>query len=271
MINNIPHNADPNGILRGIDCFALDMDGTVYLGERWIDGAREFLAAVEAKGRKYAFLTNNSSKSAEDYLAKLKRMGLQTGRERLVTSGEAAIRLIKREYCGKRVFLMGNSSLKQEFSDAGIILDEQNPGLVVTAFDTSLDYNKLCLVCDFLRAGLPFVATHPDINCPTETGFAPDIGSFHALIEASTGRRPDKIAGKPNFEIIDMMLEKTGTKAAAAAVIGDRLYTDVAAGANNGLVGILVLSGEARLEDLNGSGVLPDLIFDSVKDIIPFL
>lgn len=271
MRKDIPHNDDPDGILRGIGCFALDMDGTVYLGDKWIDGAREFLAAVEAAKRRYVFLTNNSSKSAGDYIAKLRRMGLTIGRERIVTSGEATIRLIKREYLGKRVFLMGNPSLKREFSDAGILLDEQSPELIVTAFDTSLDYKKLCAVCGFLRAGLPFIATHPDINCPTETGYVPDIGSFHALIEASTGRKPDKIAGKPNFEIIDAMLEKTGAKAASTAVIGDRLYTDVAAGVNNGITGILVLSGETSLRDLRGSKILPDLIFDSVKDILPFL
>lgn len=264
-------NCDDKNILQNIRCFALDMDGTIYLGEKWIDGAVDFLARVAETGRKYIFMTNNSSKSASAYIEKLSRMGLVITDDMLITSGQATIRYLREKYPGKRVFLMGNPSLRREFADAGVILDDTKPEVVVTAFDTTLDYQKLCAVCDFICGGMTFIATHPDINCPTETGFVPDIGSFHALIEASTGRRPDKIIGKPNREIIEAMLEKTGSKAGNTAVIGDRLYTDVASGVNNGLTGILVLSGEANLNDLESSDVKPHLIFDSVKEIIPFL
>ena len=143
--------------------------------------------------------------------------------------------------------------------------------VVVTSFDTELDYHKLCVTCDYVREGLPFVATHPDFNCPTATGFIPDIGSFHALIEASTGRRPDIVVGKPNGEMINYMLNLTGSERERSAVVGDRLYTDVASGVNNGLRGIMVLSGEATLDDLDASPVKPDLIFSSVKEMIPLL
>lgn len=270
-MSNIPHNADPAGILQGIRCFALDMDGTVYLGERWIQGALEFLRAVEASGRRYVFVTNNSSKDAAAYLTKLGHMGLVLPPERLITSGHATMAFLAREHPGRGVYLLGNSLLRREFADGGIRLEDHHPDLVVTAYDTTLDYEKLCAVCDFLRQGLPYLATHPDLNCPTETGFVPDIGSFHALIEASTGRRPDRIIGKPNREIIDYLLTVTGARLGETAMVGDRLYTDVAAGADNGLTGILVLSGEARLSDLPGSDVQPHLIFDSVADMIPFL
>lgn len=267
----IPHNSDPKRILHGIGCFALDLDGTVYLDDRWIEGALDFLNKLEASGRKYIFMTNNSSRSSGDYIEKLKRMGIEAGEDVLITSGQATIRLLQREYEDKSVFLMGNPSLAHEFLEAGIKLEDKHPDIVVTAFDTTLNYEKLCKVCDFLREGMPFIATHPDINCPTETGFVPDIGSFHALIEASTGRKPDKVVGKPNREIIDAMLERTNMKAENTAVVGDRLYTDVASGVNNGLMGILVLSGEAGLSDVKDSKVKPDLIFDSVKKIIPYL
>ena len=267
----IPHNQDPKQLLQEIGCFALDMDGTVYLGDNWIPGACEFLQKIKETGRKYVFMTNNSSKSRKDYIKKLEAMGLPVTGGELVTSGEATIRYIKINFQGKRVFLMGNASLAREFSEEGIALDDKTPELVVTAFDTSLTYEKLCMVCDFIRAGLPFIATHPDFNCPTPAGYIPDIGSFHALIEASTGRRPDAVIGKPNREIIDCMLEKSGTGASCTAVTGDRLYTDVAAGVNSGLTGILVLSGEATLKDVEESDVKPHLIFDSVRDIIPFL
>ncbi len=268
---NIPHNHDPESLLRGITCFALDLDGTVYLGESWIDGAREFLQAVVASGRRYIFMTNNSSKSTNAYVDKLSRMGLTIPDEKIITSGQATIRYLLREYKGKSVYLMGNSSLAHEFLEAGIKLEDTHPEVVVTAFDTSLTYKKLCQVCDLIREGLPFIATHPDLNCPTETGYMPDVGSFHALIEASTGRLPDIVVGKPNREIIDAMLEKADATAAKTAVIGDRLYTDVASGIQNGLKGILVLSGESTMTTLQESTIKPNIVFDSVENIIPFL
>ena len=173
-------NEDPTGILSKVKCFALDMDGTIYLGERWIDGAKEFLERIEASGRNYVFLTNNSSKNAAVYVEKLERMGLSVGEDKIVTSGQATIHYLKRHFPGKKVFLLGNALLREEFLQAGVVLEEDNPDVVVTAFDTSLDYGKMCRVCDFVRAGLPYLATHPDYNCPTEDGFIPDAGAIHA-------------------------------------------------------------------------------------------
>lgn len=264
-------NRDPDGILKGITCFALDMDGTVYLGESWIDGAIAFLKRLEETGRRFFFMTNNSSKSGAMYIKKLAKMGLDISPSQLVTSGQATVSYLNKHHSGKRVFLLGNELLSQEFSEAGISLDNKDPEIVVTAFDTTLDYQKLCSVCDFVRAGLPFIATHPDFNCPTETGFIPDIGAIHAFIQASAGRMPDRIIGKPNADIVEYSLLKAGASAAETAMVGDRLYTDVAAGVNNGLTGILVLSGEAALSDIEKSEVKPHLVFTSVKEIIPFL
>ncbi len=264
-------NKDPGGLLKDIECFALDMDGTVYLGERWIDGAPEFLRRIEQSGRRYCFLTNNSSKSANSYIEKLERMGLKIPPDRLITSAHATIDYLRREHPGERVYLMGNPVLREEFLAAGIPLSEEDAQVVVTAFDTSLTYQKLCRVCDYLRAGLPFVATHPDINCPTESGFIPDIGSFHALIEASTGRRPDLVVGKPGREMAEYMLRQLGCPRERCAMVGDRLYTDIAFGTGNGMKSILVLSGEASVSDLASSPAAPDLIFSSVKDILPLL
>lgn len=268
---SIKINTDPTGRLKDVKCFALDMDGTIYLGDRWIDGAPEFLRKIEASGRSFCFMTNNSSKSADVYIDKLHRMGLDITPQQLITSGHATMHFLHKNYPNKKVFLLGNPMLTKEFEQGGIELDEEHPDLVVTAFDTTLDYKKLCRVCDLVRAGLPYIATHPDYNCPTETGFIPDIGAIHAFIKASTGRLPDKIIGKPNREIVEYTLEKAGCTAAQTAMVGDRLYTDIAAGVGNGLTGIFVLSGEAQLCDLPGSAVQPHLIFDSVKDIIPLL
>lgn len=262
---------DRNRILDTIRCFALDMDGTVYLGEQWIDGAQTFLRRIEETGRSYVFVTNNSSKCAAAYVEKLGRMGLDVGEERIVTSGQAAIHYLHRHFPGKKVFLLGNPLLQEEFAQAGIPLEEERPDLVVTAFDTTLDYRKLCRVCGHVRAGMPYLATHPDYNCPTETGFIPDIGAIHAFIHASTGRMPDRIIGKPHADIIDYLTERVNVERGRIAMVGDRLYTDIAAGRNNGLKSILVLSGEATMEDARYSDVLPHLIFTSVRGITPLL
>lgn len=264
-------NTDKNGILKQTECFALDMDGTVYLGEKWIEGAQEFLAAVEAAGKNYVFLTNNSSKNPQAYVEKLGRMGLSVGSERIVTSGQATIDYLKRNFGGKKVYLLGNELLKEEFEEAGICLSEQTPEVVVVGFDTTLTYDKLCRVCDLVREGLPYLSTHPDFNCPTETGFIPDAGAIHAFIHASSFRYPDRIIGKPNGDIMDYLTQRAGACKEKTAMVGDRLYTDVAAGVNNGYTGILVLSGEAGMEDVRKSDVVPHLIFSSVKEMIPFL
>lgn len=272
MQTQLPNiNEDREGILSQVRCFALDMDGTIYLGEKWIDGAKEFLERIETSGRSYVFLTNNSSKNAAVYVEKLARMGLRVEEEKIVTSGQATIYYLKRHFPDKKVFLLGNELLKEEFAQAGVSLTDENPEVVVTAFDTSLDYRKMCKVCDFVRAGLPYLATHPDYNCPTEDGFIPDAGAIHAFIHASAFRYPDRVIGKPNEDIIEYLTTRVNTERSFIAMVGDRLYTDIAAGRNNGLKSVLVLSGEATAEEAVGSEVKPHLVFSSVREMIPFL
>lgn len=264
-------NQDKERLLKGISCFALDMDGTIYLGEKWIEGAKEFLQKLEASGRNYVFLTNNSSKNAAVYVEKLHRMGWDVPEEKIITSGQATIFYLQQNFSGKKVFLLGNPLLREEFEQAGILLEEETPEVVVTAFDTTLDYQKMCKVCDFVRAGLPYLSTHPDYNCPTENGFIPDVGAIHAFIHASAFRYPDRIIGKPNVDMINYLVKRVEMDKEKIAMVGDRLYTDVATGVNHGLKGILVLSGEATLDNARKSEIKPHLIFSSVGDMIPFL
>lgn len=272
MSKNIPSvNKDIEHIIDQIECFALDMDGTIYLGEQWIEGAKEFIRRIEESGRKYIFLTNNSSKNPQAYVNKLKRMGLDVTVDKIITSGQATIFYLKNKFPSKKIFLFGNDILREEFEEEGIILDDKNPDVVVTAFDTTFTYEKMCRVCDLVREGLPYIGTHPDYNCPTETGFIPDIGAIHAFIHASANRYPDRIIGKPNADIVNYLLERTGMSGDKIAMVGDRLYTDIAAGINNGLKSVLVLSGEAQMKDLQESDVIPHLLFDSVRDITPLL
>ena len=174
---------------------------------------------------------------------------------------------IQELYPGKKCFVLGNEFLMEDFREAGIEIDMENPDIVVIGFDTTLDYKKMTAVCDFVRAGLPYIATHPDFNCPTETGFIPDIGAIMAFIEASTGRRPDLVVGKPNTGIVEAVLRRTGLKTHELAMVGDRLYTDIETGLRSGMLSILVMSGETTEEMLAASETIPDLKFGRLSDM----
>jgi len=258
-------------LLSGVQCFLLDMDGTFYLGDRLIDGSLDFLDALERTGRTARFVTNNSSKSARAYAEKLERMGVKACYRDVITSGHAAARYCLKQFPGGKGYLLGNASLAEDIQRLGLQLTQESPDYVLVGFDTTLDYPKLCKVCDYIRAGLPYIATHPDYNCPTETGFIPDIGAIMALIHASTGRHADVILGKPYRGIIDEAIHRTGRTLQEMAMVGDRLYTDVATGVRHGMPGILVLSGEATMADVEASDVKPDLIFGRLADMIPYL
>lgn len=257
--------------LKDVRCFLLDMDGTFYLGENIFEGSLAFIEKLRETGRDFLFLTNNSSHNARFYVERLGRMGLCVPREKILTSGEATAQVLKAHYPGKKVFLLGNEFLLEEFQEAGIVVDQKAPDMVVIGYDTTLDYKKMCAVCDFVRAGLPYVATHPDFNCPTPTGFAPDIGAIMAFIAASAGRKPDLIVGKPHTGIVEAALKRTGRTVNELAMVGDRLYTDIETGRRSGMLSILVMTGETTEETLKQSGVRPDLVFDRLSDMIPLL
>ena len=257
--------------IQDVRCFLLDMDGTFYLGENLIPGSLDFIRRVEETGRDFLFLTNNSSHNADFYVQRLKRMGLNVGREKVLTSGEATAAVLKENYPNKRAFVLGNEFLLEEMREAGVTVDQTDPEIVVVGYDTTLDYKKMTAVCDFVRAGLPYIATHPDFNCPTETGFAPDIGAIMAFIEASTGRRADLVVGKPHTGIVQAALRRTGLEVGQLAMVGDRLYTDIETGLKSGMLSILVMSGETTPEMLAAYPNKPDLVFDRLAEMIPLL
>ena len=257
--------------IQDVRCFLLDMDGTFYLGENLIPGALDFIRRVEETGRDFLFLTNNSSHNADFYVQRLARMGLNVGREKVLTSGEATAAVLKETYPGKRAFVLGNEFLLEEMREAGVTVDQADPDIVVVGYDTTLDYKKMTAVCDFVRAGLPYISTHPDFNCPTETGFAPDIGAIMAFIEASTGRRADLVVGKPHTGIVQAALRRTGLAVGQLAMVGDRLYTDIETGLKSGMLSILVMSGETTPEMLAAYPHKPDLVFDRLAEMIPLL
>src|SRR5215203_5107271 len=212
--------------LAQVRCFLLDMDGTIYLGEKLLEGALEFIDLLHQRGCDYLFLTNNSSKDSQQYVEKITRLGLPISRDKILTSGEATAMHVQARTPGGRVYVVGTSALENEFREHGLLLTDEAPGVAVLGFDTTLTYAKLWTLCDLVRAGVPYIATHPDYNCPTETGFMPDIGATIAFVKASAGREPDLIVGKPNRIIADKAAERTGIPVSDMCMIGDRLYTD---------------------------------------------
>ncbi|MBN1221056.1 MAG: HAD-IIA family hydrolase [Anaerolineae bacterium] len=252
--------------LTDIRLFLLDMDGTFYLGDRLLPGALEFIDICRAKGIDYLFLTNNSSKHRDQYADKLRRLGLDIGPEKIFTSGEATAIYLGQEKPGAKLYVVGTPALADEFSSRGFTLVEDEPDYAVLGFDTTLTYAKLWRLCDLVRAGVPYIATHPDFNCPIEGGFMPDIGAMIAFVEASTGRRPDVVVGKPNQPIIDALVEKTGIPIAQICMVGDRLYTDIALGVT-GITTVLVLSGEASRQDLPTAPHQPDFVMADLAEL----
>ncbi|NTW72063.1 MAG: HAD-IIA family hydrolase [Eubacteriaceae bacterium] len=245
------------------------MDGTIYLGDDLIDGAREFLGKIKAEGKEYIFLTNNSSKNKEAYIQKLNKMGINALDKDIFTSGDATIYYLKKYTKFKNIFLLGTPSLEEAFIEAGFnVIKERSADIecVVMGFDTTLTYEKLWIACDYIRE-VPYIATHPDFNCPLEGGkFMPDIGAMIAFIKASTGKEP-VVIGKPKEYMLEAILDTYNLEKGDVAMVGDRLYTDIKMGYDLGVTSVLVLSGETTMDDYNESEIRADYIFDSVKEL----
>ena len=262
---------DMKRALSAVQCFLLDLDGTLYLGDQLIDGSLDFLRKLQETGRQCLFLTNNSSRSAAFYREKLKRLGVPEGFRNILTSGQAAARYVTQMYPGKKAFLLANEIETAELRGLGVPVDQERPDYALITYDTELNYEKLSLLCRHIRSGVPYIATHPDINCPTESGFVPDIGATIAYVKASTGREPDMIIGKPNATMVADAMGLLGAQKSQLAMVGDRLYTDIATGVNAGILSILVLSGETTKEMAEASAIRPDLFFPRLSDMIPYL
>lgn len=256
--------------LKDITLYLLDMDGTVNLGYDPIDGAKEFLETLKEQGKNFIFLTNNSSKSKNDYVEKMRSLGFPCESENVFTSGMAAGMFLEENKKGSKVFVCGTASLKNELKNYDVDISEDGVGAdtVLLGYDTELDYQKIRIVCDLLDAGADYYATNIDMVCPIEGGrYLPDCGSFADMFEQAVKRRP-RFLGKPDRTMIDIIAKAEGVPYENIAMVGDRIYTDVKTGINAGVTSVLVLSGETTLEDYKKSDVKPDYILDSVKDIL---
>lgn len=257
--------------LKNIEMYLLDMDGTIYLDEDVFDGAIEFINTINKKGKKYIFLTNNSSKNKEQYLEKLNRLGFYAKEDNIFTSGMAMGLYLNSNYPNKSVYLVGTKALENELANYNVNLVDNDPDIVVIGFDRELTYEKLEKACNFLGDGALFLATNCDLVCPIkDKRYVPDCGSMCKMITNATGKEP-KYIGKPEPDMINILSKKYNIKPENIAMIGDRVYTDIAAGYNAHSFTICVLSGESTMQTINESPIKPSLIVNSVKDLIPMI
>lgn len=248
------------------EVFFFDLDGTIYLGNTLFEGVLEFIELLKRHHKKFYFLSNNSSKSTKDYLKKLTNFRLNITIDNIILSQHPTLMYLKKEGFN-RVFLMGTRSLKDEFAEEGFDLTEENPEILVLAFDQELTYERLAKATKFLLNGIPYIATHPDDRCPTEDGYIPDAGGIAALLYKAAERMP-KVFGKPNKEMLLFKLEQLHMKPEQAILFGDRLYTDMQMGINAEVTTCCVLSGETSLETLSKSNLKPDFIIDGIWELI---
>jgi 4-nitrophenyl phosphatase len=263
----------PHARLARCRAFLLDLDGTLYLDERLLPGARELVALLERRGLGYLFVTNNSSKRAEDYRQRLVRLGLDVGVEHVLTSGDATIDYLLRHTAHRSAYVVGTAGLEADFRAAGFTLDAGDPDCLVVGFDTTLTYDKLEVACRLLFAGKPYFATHPDRTCITQRGLTPDIAAIIAACQAVTGRAPDRILGKPNPEMVEVALLRLGATPEATAIVGDQLDTDMTMAERSGLVPVLVMSGETTQAALDAwpADRRPALVASHLGDVLDWL
>ncbi len=240
--------------LSKIKRLALDMDGTIYLGSTLFPFTIDFLNSMKENGVDYSFLTNNPTRSVADYLKKLAGLGIQANEDNMYTTSLATIDYLKSHYPeAKRIFFVGTESMISQFELAGYesCADDPDdvPDVLVVAFDTTVTHAKLSRAAWWASQNVPYVATNPDLVCPTDQRVVlVDCGSICKCIEAATGRRPDITLGKPDPNMLYGIIEKYGLKAEEVAMVGDRIYTDTATAHNAGAFGVLVLSGETTIE-----------------------
>jgi HAD superfamily hydrolase (TIGR01457 family) len=250
--------------------YIFDQDGTLYLGDQVLPGAVKTVAALRAAGCRTIFLSNNPTKTREQYAAKLTRLGIPTQVDDIVNSSYVLVQWLKANAPGACLFVVGEDAIKGELRSAGFgyseIADEID--IVVASFDRTFDYRKLQTAYDAIKAGARFVATNPDRFCPTPTGGQPDCAAMIAAIEACTGVKCDPIVGKPSPIMVRTIMELLDLRPEDCIVVGDRLETDIRMGIDAGMATCLVLTGDATREALASSGLEPTLVVERIDGLI---
>ena len=259
--------------------FLFDIDGTIAVGDTLYDGSAELLEYIDRIGGKAYYITNNSTMSGADYVAKFRRaFGLKTTEDQFITSGYLTIRFLLKNYgelCSaengsRKIFVVGTHSFLKELRKSGLNITEQCEdaiACVVVAYDSELTYQKLTEASKvLLTMDVPFYGTNPDLRCPIDFGFIPDCGAICDMLTATTDRKPIYL-GKPNRSVVDLCRELSGFSKEETLVVGDRLYTDIACGINGEVDTCVLFTGEARPEDMKDTEFPATYEFENVRKL----
>ena len=286
--------------IQKVKCFVLDMDGTIYLSKRLFPFTKPFLDRLAETGRHFCYFTNNSSSNQQNYIDKLSGMGIPADPRQIFLSTQVILEEMRRLHPDELFYIVGTPNLSEAFRRAGLKVcedqavasgdrgrfyadllrqdqdapREQRLPVVILGFDMTLDYEKISLACRFLMRGAPYYGVNMDYNCPVDNNgyidYIPDCGSIARLVERSTGRFPD-FYGKPSRHALDYVIRHTGFAEEEIAVVGDRIYTDIAIANNTRALSIMVLTGETQMEDLEQYDFRPDFILPSLAEITELL
>jgi NagD protein len=252
--------------------YAFDLDGTVYLGEALLPGARETIEDIRESNGRVVFVTNKPLESAADYAAKLSRLGIPATPSDVVTALDSVLLYLGERHPRARLLPVAEPLAEATLAEAGwtVVHDPAEAEVVLVAFDRGFDYAKLEAAYRAVsHHGAAIVATNPDPYCPTPDGGLPDCAAMLAAIEACTGARAEAVLGKPSAVMGRALLERLGTAPEDAALVGDRLSTDVAMGQRVGMAGVLVLSGATKASALADCEVRPDYVVEGIDSLLP--
>ncbi|MBQ7360076.1 MAG: HAD-IIA family hydrolase [Lachnospiraceae bacterium] len=252
--------------------FLFDIDGTLAVGDTLFEGSRQLLDHIKAIGGKSYFITNNSTKSGDDYVKRFREVfGLESTKDLFITSGYMTIEFLKEHFMSQKIFVLGTSSFVAELKKNGLTVTESpdsDVACVVVAYDSELNYQKLINVCQVLSTmDVPYYATNPDLCCPIDFGFIPDCGSICNMIESSTGKKPIYL-GKPAREVVDLCVAASGFSPEETIVVGDRMYTDILCGVNAGVDTCVLYTGEATKEEVAECSYKPSYEFETVAELL---
>ena len=250
--------------------YLFDIDGTLLLGDKIIDGCKEILEEIKRQNKKFIFITNNSTRTADEYVEFFERLGIRTEPENFITAFTATIDYLKKNFYGKKVFVLGTKSLRNELKNNNIIVTEkyeEGISCALASFDIELTYKKIEEMCRVLRDDkVEFIATNPDLVCPVEGGYIPDCGSICGMIENAVKRKPRYI-GKPNTIMVDMSMKQANVSKKEVIIVGDRLSTDILCGIKSGVDTASVFTGEVNPDEIRNSDIKPTYVFNNIKEI----
>jgi HAD superfamily hydrolase (TIGR01450 family) len=252
--------------------YALDLDGTVYLGDALLPGAAQAVARIRAAGKRLVFLTNNPLRSAASYAERLSGLGVPADEADVLTPLGVLTSYLNDRHPGAAVLTVAEPLVDATLTAAGITVtsDPAQAGVVVVSFDRTFSYAKLLRAYRAVRLfGAVIVATNPDPFCPTPDGGWPDCAAMLAAVEACTGARAEAVLGKPGEHMAAELLTRLGVPAGDAAVVGDRISTDVAMSLALGMTSVLVLSGSTAAGDLDRSPLRPDYVIEGIGQLLP--